>query len=191
MQIHELETFIGTPSESIYLAVDDGTETSKIPMTDVGVSTEMTQAEAETGTETAPRVISPAVLNSFVASELTPINERPYVTSEGSSGNWTYRKWSTGKIELWLHETGTTLAITSAVGSLYQSPSNITRSFPSAVSFSAVSFSDVNIKNSSYSVWASAWNCNTTTIYFRAVSALSRASASGYTIDAYIVGQGN
>lgn len=191
MQIHELETFIGTPSESIYLAVDDGTETAKIPMTDVGVSTEMTQAEAETGTETAPRVISPAVLNSFVASELTPINERPYVTEEGSSGNWAYRKWSTGKIELWLHETGTTLAITGSLGNMYQSSANITRSFPSAVSFSAVSFSDVNIKYSSYSVWTAVYACSTTSISFRAMSALSRASASGYTIDAYIVGQGN
>lgn len=66
MQIHELDAFIGTTSDSTYLAIDDGTETNKIPATSLGVSAEMTQAEAETGTETAPRVISPAVLNSFV-----------------------------------------------------------------------------------------------------------------------------
>lgn len=66
MQIHELDTYIGTPSDSDFLAVDDGTETTKIPITDVGITTEMTQAEAETGTETAPRVVSPAVLNSYV-----------------------------------------------------------------------------------------------------------------------------
>ena len=69
MQIHELDTYIGTPSDSDFLAVDDGTETTKIPITDVGITTEMTQAEAETGTETAPRVISPAVLNSFVTAQ--------------------------------------------------------------------------------------------------------------------------
>lgn len=69
MQIHELESFIGTTSESTYLAIDDGTETNKIPATDLGITTEMTQAEAETGTETAPRVISPAVLNSFVTAQ--------------------------------------------------------------------------------------------------------------------------
>ena len=68
MQIHELDTYIGTPSDSDFLAVDDGTETTKIPITDVGITTEMTQAEAETGTETAPRVVSPAVLNSSVKS---------------------------------------------------------------------------------------------------------------------------
>ena len=67
MQIHELDTYIGTPSETDFLAVDDGTETLKIPITSVGV--EMTLAEAEAGTETAPRIISPAVLNSFVTKE--------------------------------------------------------------------------------------------------------------------------
>ena len=69
MQIHELDTYIGTPSETDYMAVDDGTETFKIPLPNVGVSTQMTIAEAEAGTETAPRVISPAVLNSFVTKE--------------------------------------------------------------------------------------------------------------------------
>ena len=70
MQIHELNTYIGTLSETDFMAVDDGTETFKIPLPNVvGVSTQMTLAEAEAGTETAPRVISPAVLNSFVESK--------------------------------------------------------------------------------------------------------------------------
>ena len=69
MQIHELDTYIGTPSETDFMAVDDGTETFKIPLPNVGVSTQMTIAEAEAGTETAPRVITPAVLNSFVTKE--------------------------------------------------------------------------------------------------------------------------
>ena len=75
MQIHELDTFIGTPSDSTYLAIDDGTETNKIPATDLGITTEMTQAEAETGSETAPRVISPAVLSSYVESFVAPYEE--------------------------------------------------------------------------------------------------------------------
>lgn len=40
MQIHELDTYIGTPSETDFLAVDDGTETFKIPMTNVGITRE-------------------------------------------------------------------------------------------------------------------------------------------------------
>ena len=70
MQIHELDTYIGTPSETDFMAVDDGTETFKIPLPSVGVSTPMTAEEAEAGTETAQRVISPAVLNSFVESKV-------------------------------------------------------------------------------------------------------------------------
>ena len=82
MQIHELESFIGTTSESTYLAIDDGTETNKIPATDLGITTEMTQAEAETGTETAPRVISPAVLNGYaVSKESATINLDTSATS--------------------------------------------------------------------------------------------------------------
>lgn len=69
MQIHELDTYIGTPSETDFMAVDDGTETFKIPMPSVGVSAQMTLEEAEAGTETAPRVLTPAVLNSFVSEQ--------------------------------------------------------------------------------------------------------------------------
>lgn len=68
MQIHELNTFVGTPSATDYLAIDDGTETNKVPATSLGVSTQMTQAEAEAGTITAPRVISPSVFKVAVTS---------------------------------------------------------------------------------------------------------------------------
>ena len=43
MQIHELNTFVGTPSATDYLAIDDGTETNKVPATALGVSTQMAQ----------------------------------------------------------------------------------------------------------------------------------------------------
>ena len=96
MQIHELNTYSGTPGSSDYLAMDNGSETFKVPANELGVSTEMTQAEAETGTETAPRVISPAVLNSFVAESISAsvadllvvedfISEETSVPGSGSS----------------------------------------------------------------------------------------------------------
>lgn len=74
MQIHELNTFSGTPSSTDYLAIDDGTETNKVPATALGVSTQMTQAEAEAGAVTDPRVISPAVLASYVTSNFVDID---------------------------------------------------------------------------------------------------------------------
>lgn len=73
MQIHELNTFSGTPSQTDYLAVDDGNETMKVPATKVGVSTQMSQAEAEAGTVTDSRVISPSVFKAAVTSLATTV----------------------------------------------------------------------------------------------------------------------
>lgn len=75
MQIHELNPFSGTPGANDYLAIDNGTDTAKIPSTKLGVTTQMTQAEAEAGTVTDPRVITPKVLHDSVeaiAGDLIP-----------------------------------------------------------------------------------------------------------------------
>ena len=66
MQIHELNTFDGTPGSGDYLAIDDGDETFKVGADNLGVTTQMTQAEAEAGTSTQPRVITPKVLHDYV-----------------------------------------------------------------------------------------------------------------------------
>ena len=68
MQIHELNTFSGTPTNTDYLAIDNGTKTSKIGAGNLGVTTQMTAAEAAAGTSTASRVISPKVLHDYVTS---------------------------------------------------------------------------------------------------------------------------
>ena len=68
MQIHELNTFTGTPGSGDWLAMDNGTETTKVAASNVGVSTPMTLAEAQTGTVTDQRVISPKILHDYVSS---------------------------------------------------------------------------------------------------------------------------
>lgn len=76
MQIHELDTYMGTPSANDYLAIDDGTETMKVPATNLGVSVQMTQAEAEAGTETSARVVAPSIFKAAVqaiASAITNV----------------------------------------------------------------------------------------------------------------------
>lgn len=82
MQIHELNTFVGTPSATDYLAIDDGTETNKVPATALGVSTQMTQAEAEVGTVTDPRVVSPSVFKASVESLAETVAETVAETRE-------------------------------------------------------------------------------------------------------------
>lgn len=74
MQIHELSTFDGTPTATDFLVIDDGSETTKVPATLVGTDTTypaMTESEAQTGTRTASRVISPKVLHDFVVGLCT------------------------------------------------------------------------------------------------------------------------
>lgn len=68
MQIHELNSFVGTPGAGDYLAIDDGSETTKVEASNLGVTTRMTQAEAEAGTVTNPRVVTPAVFKASVES---------------------------------------------------------------------------------------------------------------------------
>lgn len=66
MQIHELNTFVGTPGAGDYLAIDDGSETRKVEAQNLGVTTNMTKAEATAGTVTASRVVQPSVFKEAV-----------------------------------------------------------------------------------------------------------------------------
>lgn len=75
MQIHELDTFQGAPGSSDFLAIDDGTNTSRIAADQVGVSTAMTQAEAEAGTVTASRVVSPKVMHDYATGNFVDISD--------------------------------------------------------------------------------------------------------------------
>lgn len=73
MQIHELNSFVGSPGTGDYLAIDDGTKTMKVDANNLGITTQMTVAEAEAGTVTAPRVIAPDVLNTFINDYVPPL----------------------------------------------------------------------------------------------------------------------
>ena len=68
MQIHELNSFVGTPGAGDYLVIDDGSETTKVEAYNLGVTTQMTQAEATAGTVTDSRVVTPAVFKASVES---------------------------------------------------------------------------------------------------------------------------
>lgn len=85
MQIHELNSFQGTPGDSDFIAIDNGTETLKVPATDVYPA--MTQAEAEAGTVTALRVIAPNIFKAAIAkltlSVFYPVGSY-YETSDSS-----------------------------------------------------------------------------------------------------------
>ncbi len=73
VQIHELNDHVGEVSESEYLAIDNGTNTTRIPATAVGITTEITVAEIETGTEEEPRVVAPNIFKQAVNAIMNPI----------------------------------------------------------------------------------------------------------------------
>lgn len=85
MQIHEMDPFIGTLSEDTVLAIDDGTETMKIPANSLGITQKMTEAELTTGTGTEPRVITPVVaasIKTLVLSYNTAFSSLPLTITD-------------------------------------------------------------------------------------------------------------
>lgn len=74
MQIHELPTFTGTPSSSDYLAIDSGTTTSKVAGVDMVNPDKLTVAEANTGTSTASRIVTPKVIHDYVTDTTTHLS---------------------------------------------------------------------------------------------------------------------
>ena len=43
-------------------------------------------------------------------------NEVGYVVEQGTSGNWTYRKWSSGEVECWYHANYGTITLSTTLG---------------------------------------------------------------------------
>lgn len=138
MQIHELNTFVGTPSATDYLAIDDGTETNKVPATALGVSTQMTQAEAEAGTVTDPRVVSPSVFKASVESLAEPVAETVAETvsetvaervvetavSSGSNANGYWVRFIDGT-QICTKSITAIVSFTTAFGSWYETPNAV------------------------------------------------------------------
>lgn len=188
MQIHELNTYTGTPSNSDYLAVDDGVETMKIPITEVGVTAEMTTAEAEAGTETEPRVLSPAVLNSYVTGAISPVAQRPYIVDEGATSGWKYRKWSSGKVEAWGEQTYSSIAIDNASPSYGGYRSNaLTMTIPSGIFSGTPNFVFMQKKTPQGGSVYYAYGSSATTISFMMGGATSASTITNQTFAVYAV----
>lgn len=85
MQIHELPLLGTAPTSSDFIPVDDGTKTYKAPADGLGITTQMTQAEAAAGTGTDPRVITPSIFKLSVDSLAETVAETvaDQVTDDG------------------------------------------------------------------------------------------------------------
>ena len=101
-----------------------------------------------------------------------------------TSGNWHYLLL--GKTFIGMYSTTGSLSINSAVGSVYQTASNATISYP--ISINKLYYANVAVANTSYSVWPVIYSSSTSGIAYRAMSAASRSSAT-YVIKAIAVGE--
>lgn len=75
------------------------------------------------------------------------------VIDEGTSGIWTYRKWSSGRVELYAKDSESSLAITTTKGSLYSS-AQIQVSLPFTVYDGVASVSIGATGTATYYPWA-------------------------------------
>lgn len=110
-----------------------------------------------------------------------------YVISDTTSGNWKVRKWNSGKVEMWYKATNQSLTIATQVGSLYQTASNVNVAYPETLG--NVQFVNVSVLQSNYSVWSVLYGSTNSQVSFRCFSASSRAQATTYTIEVYVVGE--
>lgn len=158
MQIHELPTFTGTPSSSDYLAIDSGTTTSKVAGVDMVNPDKLTVAEANTGTSTASRIVTPKVVHDYVTGAVSDgidnittsatetkwanitggdgsINDMANhiadytIVESGTSGDWMYRKYANGFAECFARFTPSGKQGTS-YGGMYYAEYAVNSQFP-------------------------------------------------------------
>ena len=100
----------------------------------------------------------------------------PYCVEAGTSGTWTYRKWSDGRCECW-GLNSQSHAITAQMGSLYHSV-NKTAALPTGL-FNAEPVVMATLKGGGYTVSVQVTSANSTNITFGVVSATSQTATVG------------
>jgi hypothetical protein len=112
-----------------------------------------------------------------------------YLIEQGTSGNWTYRKWNSGIAECWLPGWNPgSYTCGTARGSLY-SGGNLSLTFPlTFTSYPAVT-SSVSLGTDAYVVWLQFNGLGTSTAQCRIVSSGSVAANSNYLISVYAIGR--
>jgi len=114
------------------------------------------------------------------------LGEKDYITAQGTTSGWLYRKWNSGKIELWANDTKT-VSCTSAFASTgaYYSGAQ-TYNLPTTLGINSIThfFGSGAPGNQGWIMIASA---STTSLSWRAYNRTSNSSCS-VTLNFYVVG---
>lgn len=144
------------------------------------VTTPGTPFNADTFNSIANQIIEDATdaavaeaVPEAVAQALAALGD--YVIEEGASGNWKYRKWNSGKVEMWGSYTFSAKQGTSWAAGLYYTDETI--SFPAGI-FTAAPKKYVTPNSSQWAAY-SAWGSGTTSMTIRFTKPNSNNSAGG------------
>ena len=97
-------------------------------------STTATTAAASGGTAATPKAVSAALeAAKSYADSVAGGTAADYVVEQGTSGIWTYRKWSSGIAECWGAQSYSNIAVDSAWGGVFEMRARCETRFPSSV----------------------------------------------------------
>ena len=109
--------------------------------------------------------------------------KQDYIVEKGTSGDWYYRKWKSGRFDAWCN-TSQSFAIDIQSGSFYIG--NSTVSIPSVIGVSSIKFASVEYTGNEGD-WTKVNALTTTTVGFAVISGVSR-SATNRTFMVYLHG---
>lgn len=110
-----------------------------------------------------------------------------YVSAQGDSGNWYYRKWNSGKFEAWYNSGSTTVTTgTSSGNGWYRNSSEYTINMPS-IGISSIKHADITVTTDYANLITSVVHANTSYLGYY-VSHLGSLSSETAYISAYVFG---
>lgn len=110
----------------------------------------------------------------------------PMIVEEGTAGVWQYRKWASGKVELWAAINISSTACTTALGSMYRTAALTLNSFPFKVTNPKV-FASYESEGYGALLWATTKATTTAPPKYYLVRPTSGTISSG-AINLYVVG---
>ena len=130
-----------------------------------------------------------AEVSSFVESlNAATLNAVDYIIEQGSSGNWNYTKWNSGKLEQWYYGNPGAYTCSTAKGNWY-SGGDLTFTYPIPFIATPTINGSVSLGTSAYVVLWQFNGFNNTSCQGRIVAGSSISSNSNYWIFVYAVGK--
>ena len=111
-----------------------------------------------------------------------------FVVEQGTSGNWSYTKWNSGKLECWFSGNPGSYAVSSARGSLY-SGNFISYTYPIQFISAPSVTANVTLSASAYAVFTHISSASATGCQIRICSSGSISASSAFLINIYAIGK--